>query len=114
MQTKAASKESSNSASRAFFSARASSPSFFNSMIQAKCTACENEDKVQRKEDPTLDAPDLAVQAKSEPSPAITTVQAQCGACAESGIKLQPTDVNLDNLDSVAKILNFVSKAQAA
>ena len=31
-----------------------------------------------------------------------------------SGIKLQPTDVNLDNLDSVAKILNFVSKAQAA
>jgi acyl carrier protein len=25
-----------------------------------------------------------------------------------SGIKLQPTDVNLDNLDSVAKILNFV------
>lgn len=88
MQTKAASKESSNSASRAFFSARASSPSFFNPMIQAKCAACENE--VQRKEDPTLDAPDLAVQAKSEPSPAITTVQAQCGACAESGIKLQP------------------------
>jgi acyl carrier protein len=31
-----------------------------------------------------------------------------------SGIKLQPTDVNLDNLDSVSKILNFVSKAQAA
>jgi len=31
-----------------------------------------------------------------------------------SGIKLQPTDVNLDNLDSIAKILNFVSKGQAA
>jgi acyl carrier protein len=30
-----------------------------------------------------------------------------------SGIKLQPTDVNLDNLDSVAKILNFVSKERA-
>ena len=31
-----------------------------------------------------------------------------------NGIKLQPTDVNLDNLDSIAKILNFVSKGQAA
>ena len=31
-----------------------------------------------------------------------------------SGIKLQPTDVNLDNLDSVAKILNFVSRERAA
>ena len=30
-----------------------------------------------------------------------------------SGIKMQPTDVNLDNLDSVAKILNFVSKERA-
>ena len=31
-----------------------------------------------------------------------------------SGIKMQPTDVNLDNLDSVAKILNFVAKERAA
>jgi acyl carrier protein len=30
-----------------------------------------------------------------------------------SGIKMQPTDVNLDNLDSAAKILNFVSKERA-
>ena len=30
-----------------------------------------------------------------------------------SGVKMQPTDVNLDNLDSVAKILNFVSKERA-
>lgn len=30
-----------------------------------------------------------------------------------SGVKMQPTDVNLDNLDSVAKILNFISKERA-
>lgn len=27
-----------------------------------------------------------------------------------TGVKLQPTDVTLENLDSVAKILDFVSK----
>jgi acyl carrier protein len=27
-----------------------------------------------------------------------------------SGIKMQPADVNLENLDSVSKIMNFVSK----
>lgn len=28
----------------------------------------------------------------------------------KGGIKMQPTDVNLDNLDSVAKILDFVNR----
>ena len=31
-----------------------------------------------------------------------------------SGIKMQPTDVNLDNLDSVTKILAYVSREGVA
>ncbi|UJB19640.1 MULTISPECIES: DUF4157 domain-containing protein [Lysobacter] len=89
MQTKAASKEPSSSASRGFFSARPSSPSFFNSMVQAKCAACENEETVQQKEDATVDDPDLAVQAKSESSSTIPTVQTKCSACSGNDIKLQ-------------------------
>lgn len=80
MRTRSTSKESHAHSSQPFFSNRsARARAFFSPIVQAKCSACAAEDRLQRQEE--------REEESSGPGP--TPVQMKC-ACHDGDLKLQP------------------------